>query len=214
MGQARLNRRVDHLPEMDSTADLDAALGFVIGRIEEQAMRSGEPLNSDERFLLNNLPRHSDAPEFTTGDPEYSLTFILRDTTYERLCAVAKAAYRNDLELNPGSRDWEFAFNVSKLSRHPMCWLLQWAGLKQRRPWWDRWLLTVAALLFVIAAMALTSLVIEQPWAWWRWTAVVAGYVSVLFLMYVATRRIEERQLERNIQRCRNASRFASSLTR
>jgi hypothetical protein len=51
---------------MDRTADLDAALGFVIGRIEEQAMRSGEPLNEDHPFLLNNRPKRSDAPEFDT----------------------------------------------------------------------------------------------------------------------------------------------------
>ena len=103
-------------------------------------MRSGESLNEDHLFLLNNLPNHPDTPEFNTGDPEVT-SFVLRDTTYERLCALAKTAYRSDLELNPGSHDWEFAFNVTKLSRHPMCWLLQWAGVKQRRPWWDRWLL-------------------------------------------------------------------------
>ncbi len=105
---------------MDRAADLGAALGFVIGRIEEQGMRSGEPLSEEHRFLLNNLPHHSDAPEFTIGDPEFPLHFVPRDTTYERLCALAKAAHQSDLELNPGSHDWEFAFNVSKLSRHPM----------------------------------------------------------------------------------------------
>ena len=83
-------------------------------------MRSGEPLSEEHRFLLNNLPHHSDAPEFTIGDPEFPLHFVPRDTTYERLCALAKAAHQSDLELNPGSHDWEFAFNVSKLSRHPM----------------------------------------------------------------------------------------------
>jgi hypothetical protein len=193
---------------MDRTADLDAALGFVIGRIEEQAMRSGEPLNEEHRFLLNNLPKHSVAPEFNTGDPECPVSFILRDTTYERLCALAKAAHRSDLELNPRSHGWEFAFNVSKLNRHPMCWLLRWAGVKQRRPWWDRWLLIIAALLFIISTMVLMLLVINEPWALWRWTAVVAGYVSIMVLMYFASRRIEERQLERNIERCRSASRL------
>ena len=125
---------------------MDAALGFVIRRIEEQAMRSGQPLDEDQRFLLNNLPKYSDAPQFNTGDPEFPVYFVPRDTSYERLCSLAKAAHHSDLELNPGSHDWEFAFNVSKLNRHPMCWLLQWPGVKQRRPWWDRWLLIIAAL--------------------------------------------------------------------
>jgi hypothetical protein len=197
---------------MDRIADLDAALGFVIGRIEEQAMRSGEPLSEEFRFLLNNLPRQSDAPEFTTGDPEFPLPFVPRDSTYKRFCALAKAAHRSDLELNPGSHDWEFAFNVSKLSRHPMCWLLQWAGVKQRRPWWDRWILTIAALLAVISTLVLMLLVINEPWALWRWTAVVAGFLSIVLLMYFVSRRIEERQLGQNIERCRSTSRFASTL--
>ena len=42
---------------MEQTADLAAVLAFVIGRIEEQAMLSGKPLNEEERFLLNNLLR-------------------------------------------------------------------------------------------------------------------------------------------------------------
>jgi hypothetical protein len=197
---------------MDRTADLDAALGFVISRIEEQAMRSGKPLSEESRFLLNNLPHQSDASEFTTGDPEFTVPFVPRDSTYERLCAIAKAAHRSDLELNPGSHDWEFAFNVSKLSRHPMYWLLQWAGVKQGRPWWDRWLLTIAALLSVIFTLVLMLLVINEPWALWRWTAVVAGFLSIVLLMYFASRRIEERQLGRNIERCRSTSRFASTL--
>jgi hypothetical protein len=197
---------------MDRTADLSAALEFVIGRIEEQAIRSGEPLSEEHRFLLNNLPHHSDATEFTTGDPEFSLHFVPRDTIYERLCALAKAAHLNDLELNPRSHNWEFAFNVSKLNRHPMCWLLQWAGVKQHRPWWDRWLLVIAALTFVMSTLALMLLVTDEPWALWRWTTVVAGYVSIMFLMHLASRRIEQRQLERNIEKCRSASRFDSPL--
>ena len=134
---------------MDRSADMNAALAFVINRIEEQGMRLGQPLDEEQRWLLNNLPDQSDVPEFSTGDPEFPVHFKLRDVTYERLCAVAKAAYRSDREMNPGSPEWEFAFNVSKLNRHPMVWLLQWAGVKQRRPWWDRWLLFAASLLFV-----------------------------------------------------------------
>jgi hypothetical protein len=131
---------------MDRTADLVAALEFVVGRIDEEAMRSGAPLTDEQRSLLNNLPTVSSLPEIVTYDPESPPQVVPRDTNYERLCAAAKAAYRSDRELNPASLDWQFAFDVSKLNRHPMNWLLQWAGVKQRRPWWDRWLLVCAAL--------------------------------------------------------------------
>jgi len=199
---------------MDRTADLVAALRFVIGRIEEEAMRSGEPLSDDQSLLLNNLPKHSSLPEIVTGDPESPPLFVPRDTTYERLCALAKAAHRNDLELNPASLDWEFAFAVSKLNRHPMCWLLQWAGVKRRRPWWDRWLLLIAALLFIMSTMALMLLAGNEPWSLFQWAGVGAGYIAIMLLTYFASRRIEERQLEQNIERCRRASRFVSTLAR
>jgi hypothetical protein len=95
--------------------------------------------------------------------------FRLRDVTYERLCAFAKAAYRSDREMNPGSFEWEFAFNVSKLNRHPVCWLLEWAGVKQCRPWWGRWLVVAASLLLVKATVALMLLVIDRERVLWRW---------------------------------------------
>ena len=47
------------------TADLDAALRFVIGRIEE-ANRSGNPLSHEEVLLLNNLPK--DPPLFQNSE--------------------------------------------------------------------------------------------------------------------------------------------------
>jgi hypothetical protein len=59
--------------EMDRTADLGAALGFVISRIEEQATRSGKPLTEEQLFLLSNLPHHSATPAFNTGDPEFPI---------------------------------------------------------------------------------------------------------------------------------------------
>jgi hypothetical protein len=39
------------------TADLDAALRFVIRRIEDEANRSGKPLSDEEQLVLNNLPK-------------------------------------------------------------------------------------------------------------------------------------------------------------
>lgn len=198
---------------MDHKKDLSAALKFVIDRIEEQAMRSGEPLTEEQRFLLNNLPQTSNAPIINIGDPEFPSYFVSREPEYEKLCNLAKAARRQDLALNPASRDWEFAFNVSKLNHHPMCWLLQWAGLKQRTPWWDRWLLVSASLLFLVFTMPLLFLVVSNPGAWWRWAVVAVGYCGITFFTYVASRRIEERQLLENIKNCRSASGCSGTLT-
>jgi hypothetical protein len=198
---------------MDLAADVNAALAFVINRIEDQAMRLGQPLDEEQRWLLNNLPDQSDMPEFSTGDPEFPVHFKLRDVTYEKLCAVAKAAYRSDREMNPGSQEWEFALNVSKLNRHPMAWLLQWAGVKQRRPWWDRWLLVAASLLFAIITIPLMLVVIDRERVLWRWGIVGAGYIGLLLFMRFVSRRIEQRQLEQNIEKCRDASRVVGTLT-
>jgi hypothetical protein len=198
---------------MDRAADVNAALAFVINRIEEQAMRLGQPLDEEQRWLLNNLPDQSDVSEFSTGDPEFPVHFKLRDVTYEKLCAVAKAAYRSDREMNPGSQEWEFAFNVSKLNRHPIAWLLQWAGVKQRRPWWDRWLLVAASLLFVIITIPLMLVVIDRERVLWRWGIVGAGYIGLLLFMRFVSWRIEQRQLEQNIEKCRDASRVVGTVT-
>ena len=54
---------------MDRTADLDAALSFVIGRIAEQAKLSGEPLSEQQRLLLNYLPSPTPAVWYP-GIPE------------------------------------------------------------------------------------------------------------------------------------------------
>jgi hypothetical protein len=192
---------------MDRTTDLSAALGFVIHRIEQEAMRSGEPLDEGHFFLLSNLPTKPDAPVFSAGDTELPMNFAPRDTTYERLCALANAAHRHDVELDPGMRDWEFALNVSKLNHHPMVWLLQWAGIKQLRPWWDRWLLVVVALLWIVATMSLMLLVIDREWVLWRWAVVGGGCIGLMFLVLSISRRIEERQLKENIEKYRAAAR-------
>jgi hypothetical protein len=193
---------------MDRTSDLNIALKFVIGRIEEQATLSGIPLDEDERSLLNNLPRTPSMPEISVGDPNFSWDFQPRDRTYEKLCALAKAAHDNDAVLSPTLLNWDFAFSVAKLNDHPLYWLLQWAGIKQRRPCWDRWLLVIAALLFLAVTLPLMLLVIDKPPALWRWVVVAVGGVGVVLSMYSASRRIEKRQLERNIEQFRSASRF------
>src|SRR5204862_6518164 len=118
-------------------SDLDLALGFIFHRIDEEARRSGQPLNQEERVLLQDLPTEHIVPD-TYGDPALP-TAQLRDVVYERLCAIAKAAHQLDQNLDSGRADnWEFAANVTKLNGHPAAWLLDWAGVRYRTPWWDR----------------------------------------------------------------------------
>ena len=114
-------------------------------------------------------------------------------TEYEKLCGLAKAAHRNDLRLNPALViDWDFAAVVSKLNGHPMSWLLQWAGVKVRRPLWDRGLLMAAALLLISSVATAALLAGTAPWTPFRWAGVGAVYIVVLALLYYASRRIEE----------------------
>jgi hypothetical protein len=75
--------------KMNRTADLDAALRFEIGRIEEEAIRAGEPLNVEQSFLLNHLPKDS-LPQAYDTDPEVLVALVPRDTPYERVCAIAQ----------------------------------------------------------------------------------------------------------------------------
>ena len=100
---------------MDRTADLDSALSFVIDRIAEQAKLSGEPLIDEQRLLLNHLPSSRPA----NWDPEI-LLLVPRNINLERVCALGKAAYLYNRQVNPSSLDWEFAFAVFTLNRHPM----------------------------------------------------------------------------------------------
>lgn len=192
---------------MDRTADLDAARSFVIGRIGEQATISGEPLSEEQHLLFNYPP--SAMPEGWGPEPP---TLVPRNINYERLCALGRAAYLNDHRVNPASLDWEFAFAVLRLNRDPMWGLLQWAGVKHRRPWWDYFLLTIAALVFVVAAMSVILLAGKEPWTLFKWVGMGSGYVAIMILMYFTSRRIEERQLEKDIERCRLASGFISKV--
>jgi hypothetical protein len=194
---------------MNPTADLDTSLAFVIGRIEEEATRSGEPLSDDQRFLLNHLPNNSALPIWNGADPESPAILIPRDAAFERLCTVARDAHNSDARLNPASSvDWEFAVAVLKLNRHPMSWLLRWAGMKEHRPWWDRWALVVAALLVAFCFAALMLIAENDPSSRFRWAGIGAGCIAILILQYFASRWIEERQLKQTIERCRRAPTF------
>ncbi len=197
---------------MNRKADLEAALSFVTGRVNQEAAHSGEPLNVQQSLLLANLPSSTPViwlPGPETPDP----TLVPRDVNYEPLCALAKAAYLSDRQINLASLDWEFAFAVFRLNRHPMWGLLQQAGVKWRRPKWDGILLVLASLLFVAAGVVLAFLVglRDEPWTRLQWVKFGFGYSAVLVLMYFASRRIEETQLQKEIERCRGRCRLVST---
>ena len=189
---------------MDRSADLSAALSFVIGRIAEQAKLSGEPLSDEQRFLLNHLPSGTQAnwhPEIVVLTP--------RNINLERVCALGRAAYQHDRQVNPAALDWEFAFAVFMLDRHPMGGLLQWAGMKLRRPRWDGLLLIVTALLPIVAVALLVWKADEHLF---RSVGIGSGCVALMLLLFFASRRTEKQRLEEDIERCRIASRFAGTV--
>ena len=68
---------------MDRAADLDSARNFVIGRIAEQAKRSGEPLSDEQRLLLNFLP----SAALASWDPEIPLLVPEKYQSRASLCA-------------------------------------------------------------------------------------------------------------------------------
>jgi|SRR6267154_1363728 len=189
---------------MDRTADLNSALSFVIGRIAEQATVSGEPLSDEQRLLLNYLPSTAIwNPEFTVPVP--------RNINLERVCALGKAAYLHDRQLNPSSLDWEFAFAVFTLNRHPMGGLLQLAGMKLRRPPWDGLRLIATGLVPIVAVVLL---VWNADGPLFLSVAIGSGCVASMLLLFLASRRIEKHRLKEYIERCRVASRFVATLPR
>jgi hypothetical protein len=192
---------------MDRDADLTQALAFVVRRIEEEARRSGEPLTDEQRFLLHDLPRESVFPPDSGSAPEFPPPMMRppKDLAYERLIALAKEARRNDLQLTPTSElDWKFADAVSKLNDHPMSWLLRWAGVKERKPWWDRPLLVGTALTFASVTFALMWFAEVGSGSRSGWIAFGVGYIGILLLFYFASRHIEEWQLKHTIEKHRS----------
>jgi hypothetical protein len=129
------------------------------------------------------------------------------------LCSLVNAAYLNDRKIISESLDCEFAFAVFRLNRHPMWGLLQQAGVLYRRPRWDRILLVIASLLFVVAGVMLAFLIGlgDEPWTRLQWIEFGLGYIAVVVLMYFGSRRIEEMQLRKEIERCRERCRLVSA---
>ena len=89
--------------------------------------------------------------------------------------------------------------------------VLQQAGMKYRRPWGDGFLLIFAALLFILVTMALMFLVGTGRPTRVQWAELGFGYVVMMVLMHVGSRRIQEWQVEQEIDRCRLASRFVGT---
>ena len=138
------------------------------------------------------------------GPPE----LVPRNVNLELFCALAKAAYLNDRKTNPESLDWEFAFAVFKLNRHPLWGVLDSAGVKMcRRPLWDQLFVVIAALSPLIAVMIL---VLNGTRTVFGWAGILCGTVAVMLSIYFASRQIEQRQLENHIERCKLASRNIS----
>jgi hypothetical protein len=197
-------------------ADLDVALTFVVERITLEAEHSAEPLDEDEKYFLNHLPTEPTNPTATwgcnTAYEGYWPEPVLRDFRFERLCKLARDAHRHDLPTRPDAAlEWEFAAAVLEFHRHPLSWLLGWAGIRagKRPARWDRLLLVTTAafvvVLFLLGALALSVLTDGQK-AVWKWALWVVGgsvYGTVIMLLYFAVRRLEARQREQNIEKHR-----------
>jgi hypothetical protein len=180
--------------------DLDIALDFIIGQITEQALRSGQPLNQDEQFLLANLPRSSTLWGVADAEDPFANP---RDSAFEKLCTLAKSARMHDLSLRPDAAvNWQFAMSVLKLHGHPMLWLLQWAGIKDKKPQWDRWLLFFAA--FLLVAGSLIGMVIADRSGFWIGITLAIVLVGFACLLLPLSQRLEHRQLRRAIERGRS----------
>jgi hypothetical protein len=182
-------------------SDLGIALDFIIGRIAEEAARLGEPLNEDEQFLLANLPRTSVLSVGTDADNPFANP---RDLAFEKLCTLAKAARSHDLSFGPDESNWEFATAVLRLHGHPMLWLLQWAGIKERQPWWDRWLLFLAAIFTV--GIGVIGMAIAENGNLLKsavWDAILCVCVTLILLLSFFSQRLERWRLRRVIERCR-----------
>jgi hypothetical protein len=197
-------------------ADLNVALTFVVERIAQQAAHSAEPLDDDEQYFLDNLPTEPTNPTATWGfNTAYEASWpepVLRDFRFERLCKLAKDAHSRDIQARPdAAREWEFASAVLEFHRHPMSWLLGWAGIRagKRPARWDLLLLVATAtfvvVLFLVGVLAL-SIVTDGQKEVWKWTLWVVGacvYSTIITLLYFAVKRLEARQRERNIELCR-----------
>lgn len=191
---------------------MDAALHFVIARIEKEAERSGAPLDEDEKEFLRHLPTKPTNPTLHTGRHFDADWPVLRDFSYERLCTLAKSAHAYDVRLRPEAlRQWDFACAVLQLHHHPMSWLLDWASIrvKKARGLSDGCLLLITALLVItLSAIAVYLLwnLADRPGEIRRraiWAAAFCLCGGILSSLYFVARRLERWQGMQTVERYR-----------
>jgi len=195
------------------TADLNAALAFVIERISVQAEVDAKPLDEDERYLLTHLPTQPTNPTIPGVADEYGPPMpMLRDFHFEKLCILAKNAHRRDIQNRPGAAgQWDFAASVLSLNGHPMSWLLGWAGIKPKKTVgaWDRLLLLLTALSVVLVGLieGIGLLLLTENYAApWRWALNVTGgliFTGLMILLYFGVKRLEKRQAVQAVEKYR-----------
>jgi hypothetical protein len=190
---------------MNQDTDLDDALNFVENEIQREASQSGQPLTEEEGILLNNLPTAPVFPLTSATDPAQRP--VPRDLAYERLIAVAKEARQRDNRVGSISdRKWRYAATVCKLNRHPMSWLLHWAGIREENSWWDRSLLIISATFLALCLITIILLGIIDAWTRSTWIAGGIGYCVLVLSLYFGTRHLEDRQLRRDVEKYRLVS--------
>jgi hypothetical protein len=186
--------------------DLTASVEFVAGRIAEESVRSGVPLEDDEQYFLSHLPTRPTNPTLGSGwgPDRYSLpAFSLRDYSFERLCQLAKDAHRHDLETRPSAAsEWKFATAVLQLNNHPMVWLLNWAGMKTKSRWDGCLVITIGSLIVMVLVGGIfmfgTSVPPQREALW-----LVLMTVGAALLLYLAGKKNEHWSEERAVERYR-----------
>jgi hypothetical protein len=84
-----------------------------------------------------------------------------------------------------------------------MVWLLSWAGVKPVRPWWDRSLLFVGAVLLIAAWLTIYLFAVEESRMLSRPVVVALG-AAIFVLAGLGTRRLDRWELKRTINECRH----------
>lgn len=189
-------------------SDLQWAVSFVVQRITNHAQNSGNPLSENEVALLSDLPKQSVWLPFVEPDEPVP---VPRDTAFENLCRHAKVARTQDTGRRvDAKREWDLAATILKLYDHPMSWLLAWGGFKERRPWWDRWLLFLSgcvyiACMFVVFWFSEDHLVSERA----RWIIVVCVAVLALLALGLILKKFERWELKRTVNKLRRKNAHA-----
>jgi hypothetical protein len=199
---------------MHESGDLHSALHFVIGRISEEADRSGPPLDDDEKHFVLHLPARPTNPTLDHTWSEQSTSswpIPLRDLMFERFCKLAKNAHKHDLTFySNAAKRWNFAAAILQSHHHPMSWLLNWAGIRVTEARVsDRFLLVLTALVLVtllLGGILVLAGVAEgqtEIWKWIDWIAGAIGLAAVAVAVYLFTKRMEKRQQQNIVERYR-----------